>query len=217
MNSKIVAMTASVVLVSGFIFIMPLTNTGCKAFAQTSPGNQSATSKSNTTSTGTNGTTSFEILNFTRAVGTIASIQNNETGKPTWVLSGFWRLLIPEPLQVTTSHPPSSAIFHAVFEMIKTNGKEMHSHSIYGFKLTHASVDKTGIVLNGTATVTGPPDFGTRTDVPISVSVLNEGTMSLWIDPTKTNNHFGNTPIYGTVSRIGIFLESPPILLTVPG
>jgi hypothetical protein len=72
-----------------------------------------------------------------------------------------------------------------------------------------------GIVLNGTATVImkGVPHTG----VPISISVLNEGTMRLWIDPTKTNNHFGNTPIYGTVSRIGVFLESPPILLTVPG
>jgi hypothetical protein len=29
----------------------------------------------------------FAALNFTRAVGRIASIQNNETGKPTWVLS----------------------------------------------------------------------------------------------------------------------------------
>jgi hypothetical protein len=170
--------------------------------------------KSNTTVTGTNATP-FVVLNFTRAVGSIASIQNNETGKPTWVLSGIWRLLIPEPLQVTTSHPPRSAIFHADFEMIKTNGKEMHSHSIYGFNLTHASINKMGIVLNGTATVImkGVPHTG----VPISISVLNEGTMRLWIDPTKTNNHFGNTPIYGTVSRIGVFLESPPILLTVPG
>jgi hypothetical protein len=53
--------------------------------------------------------------------------------------------------------------------------------------------------------------------VPISISILNEGAMSLWIDPAKTNKHFGNTPIYGTVSRIGLFLESPPILLPPPG
>ncbi|MGC2575257.1 MAG: hypothetical protein WA364_27440 [Candidatus Nitrosopolaris sp.] len=87
-----------------------MTNTDGKAFAQTSPGNnQSATSKSNTTATRTNAT-SFVVLNYSRAVGSIASIQNNESGKPTWVLSGFWRLLISEPLQVTTSHPPNSAI-----------------------------------------------------------------------------------------------------------
>jgi hypothetical protein len=29
--------------------------------------------------------------------------------------------------------------------------------------------------------------------------------MSLWIDPTTTNNHFGNTPIYGKVRTSGIF------------
>ncbi|MFZ0515258.1 MAG: hypothetical protein WAM14_26920 [Candidatus Nitrosopolaris sp.] len=82
-------MIASVVLVSGFIFIMPLNNTDGKAFAQTSTpaNNQSATSKSNSTATGTKAT-SFVALNFSRAVGTIASIQSNETGKP---LSFYYR------------------------------------------------------------------------------------------------------------------------------
>jgi hypothetical protein len=46
--------------------------------------------------------------------------------------------------------------------------------------------------------------------------IVNQGTMSLWIDPTKTGNHFGNTPIYCTVSRIGVFIESPPIVLPAP-
>jgi hypothetical protein len=133
-------------------------------------------------------------------VGTIASLQNNQTGKPTWILSGVWRLIVPEPLQVTSSHPPSSALFHADFEMIKTNGKEMHSHSIYNFKLTHTSINSMASVLSGTATVTMKD--GPHMGVPIGISISNQGAMSLWIDPTKTNNHFGNTPIYGTVGLI---------------
>jgi hypothetical protein len=51
--------------------------------------------------------------------GTIASLQNNASGKPTWILSRIWRLITPLP---TPSHPPSSAIFRAVFEMIKRDG-----------------------------------------------------------------------------------------------
>jgi hypothetical protein len=94
--------------------------------------------------------------------------------------------------------------------MIKTNGKEMHSHSIYSFKLIHTSINNLAAVFSGIAAVTMKD--GPHIGVPIRISILNQGTISIWIDPAKTNNHFGNTPIYGTVSRIGLFLESPPIL-----
>jgi hypothetical protein len=33
--------------------------------------------------------------------------------------------------------------------------------------------------------------------VPISVKITRS-IMSLWIDPSKVSNHFGNTPIYGS-------------------
>ncbi|MGB8934078.1 MAG: hypothetical protein WCC17_03105 [Candidatus Nitrosopolaris sp.] len=219
MNCKIVAITGiSVVLMSGLIFVIPLRNTD-KVFAQTASigNNGSAASKANTTTTATAVTSSLSPnlnTNFSRAVGTIASLQNNETGKPTWILSGIWRLIVPQSFQVTSSHPPSSAIFHAVFEMIKTDGKEIHAHSIYDFKLIHTSISNIATVFSGTATITMKD--GPHTGVPIRISILNQGTMSIWIDPTKTNNHFGNTPIYGTISRIGVFVESPPIVLPAP-
>jgi hypothetical protein len=28
---------------------------------------------------------------------------------------------------------------------------------------------------------------------------LAQALKAIWIDPTKTNNHFGNAPIYGTI------------------
>jgi hypothetical protein len=37
--------------------------------------------------------------------------------------------------------------------------------------------------------------------VPISIRTLNDNVISIWVDPTKTMNHFGNTPIYGTVTQ----------------
>ena len=81
--------------------------------------------------------------------------------------------------------------------MIKTNGKEMHSHSIYSFKLTHTSINNLATVFSGIATVTMKD--GPHIGVPISINILNQRAMSIWIDPTKTNNHFGNAPIYGTI------------------
>jgi len=47
--------------------------------------------------------------------------------------------------------------------------------------------------------------YGPHKDVPNSVRIMNQRAMSLWIDPTKPNNHFGNAPIYGTVSIVAVF------------
>jgi hypothetical protein len=190
------------ILMNSIIFIMPQGNNDSKVFAQagTAGNNQSAPSKANTITTATKPTSSHTAsnpyLNFYRAEGTIANIQDNESGKATWILSGVWRLIIP-PFEVTSSHQPTSAIFRAHFEMIKTNGKEMHSHSIYSFKLTHTSINKLATVFSGIATVSMKD--GPHIGVPISISILNQRAMSIWIDPTKTNNHFGNAPIYGTI------------------
>jgi hypothetical protein len=39
--------------------------------------------------------------------GDIASIQNNQSGKPTWILeAGGWQLLVPKPIQVSETVVP---------------------------------------------------------------------------------------------------------------
>jgi hypothetical protein len=54
---------------------------------------------------------------------------------------------------------------------------------------------------NGTATISFRPGFLLPvpfvTDVPISIKLMGPSAMSVWVDPTKTREHFGNTPIYG--------------------
>jgi hypothetical protein len=34
--------------------------------------------------------------------------------------------------------------------------------------------------------------------VPTSITFIDESAVSIKLDPSKTNNHFGNTTIYGT-------------------
>ena len=55
-------------------------------------------------------------------------------------------------------------------------------------------------MFSGIATVTMKD--GPHIGVPIRVSILNQRAMSIWIDPTKINNHFENAPIYGTIGLI---------------
>jgi hypothetical protein len=147
------------------------------------------------------------------ARGTIASMQNDKDGKPAWIISGLWRGSLTNMTSTTAMMSSSNAnnttaskgnlpaaTFNAVFNMVMLNGSALHEHQISNFTLTGMSMtnEKT-TVYNGTATITMKE--GPVNDVPISVRTLNDNAISIWVDPAKTMNHFGNTPIYGTITQ----------------
>jgi hypothetical protein len=85
--------------------------------------------------------------------------------------------------------------------MVMTNGSAMHDHEIYDFTLADMSMpNNSTVVYNGTATTTMRQ--GPVPDVPISVKTLDNNAVSIWVDPTKINNHFGNTSIFGTIEKL---------------
>ena len=91
-----------------------------------------------------------------------------------------------------------TAVFEANFDMVLLNGSALHKHSIYNFTVTDISkVDDKNYQINGTATVTMKD--GPVNNVPLSIKSMNNNVISIWVDPTKVNNHFGNTPIYGVI------------------
>jgi hypothetical protein len=146
------------------------------------------------------------------ARGTIASVQNDKDGKPAWIVSGLWRgsltnmssagMMSSSSANNTTTSQKNlpTATFNTVFEMVMLNGSALHKHQISNFTLTGMSMpnEKTN-VSNGTATITMKE--GPVNDVPISIRTFDDNVISIWVDPAKTMNHFGNTPIYGTVTQ----------------
>lgn len=141
--------------------------------------------------------------------GTIASIQNDKDGIPTWLLSGAWKgaIINIDKGETNSDTLPSintnndnllASNFEATFDMVMLNGSSLHEHSIYNFTLSDISMiyDKNS-VFNGTATIT-MKDIPVN-DVPISIKTLNNNVISIWTDPAKINDHFGNTPIYGQI------------------
>jgi len=34
--------------------------------------------------------------------------------------------------------------------------------------------------------------------VPTSIKIMDDSAVNIWLDPSKTKGHFGNTVIYGT-------------------
>lgn len=95
----------------------------------------------------------------------------------------------------------NSPRFNATFQMFMLNGSAAHKHTITDFKVNgNPTKNNMATIYNGTATVSLKK--GPATGVPISIKLMDKSAVSIWIDPTKTENHFGNTPIYGAQSRV---------------
>ena len=138
------------------------------------------------------------------AFGTIASLQNDKNGNPTWIVSGLYKGSVSVHNETEDGAAKSSlpnATLNAKFSMVMTNGSAMHEHSIYDFTLTDMSMpNNSTTVYNGTATITMRQ--GPVTDVSVSIKAMDNNAISVWIDPTKIQNHFGNTPIFGTIEKL---------------
>ena len=149
------------------------------------------------------------------AAGTISSIQNDESGNPAWILSGYWKASMTEDKSGEKGNQSSSASnstsamggdmskngkFVASFDMVMTNGSALHHHQLDNFTLTVMSMpDNNTAVFNGTSTITMKD--GPVSNVPTSVTAMGNNVVSIYLDPTAINNHFGDTPIYGTITK----------------
>jgi hypothetical protein len=154
------------------------------------------------------------------AFGTIASLQNDENGNPTWIVSGIWKGSLSAGNEIksagggnqtnTTSAATNAtstkggtpnATLYSKFNMVMTNGSALHDHEIYEFKLTNMAMpNNSTTVYNGTATITMRQ--GPVINVPISIKSMESNVISIWADPAMINNHFGNTPIFGTIEKL---------------
>lgn len=145
------------------------------------------------------------------AGGTISSIQNDENGTPAWILSGLWKGALTNtadksnqdfstPTVSNNNDNLPTATFEAEFDMVMLNGSALHQHTIYNFTLADImKIDDNNYQVNGTATVT--MEDGPVNNIPLSLKSMNNNVISIWVDPTKVNNHFGNTPIFGLIQQ----------------
>ncbi len=130
------------------------------------------------------------------AFGPIASIQNNKEGKPAWILSGHWVTNIINKTKESFNQT-NPAKFDAWIDMVMLNGSAMHKHRISNFSLTDASTQDKTSTYKGTVTITMKD--GPVKDVPVEIKVMDNHVVTISLDAAKTNNHFGDTPIYGTI------------------
>jgi hypothetical protein len=86
-------------------------------------------------------------------------------------------------------------------EMVRLNGTAEHTHTITNFVVASVSQpDNMTRVFNGTSTASLRE--GPVTDVPTSIKITGDKVISIWLDPSRVENHYGNTPIYGLVMDV---------------
>jgi hypothetical protein len=133
--------------------------------------------------TGINMPTSSAIgADYEYGYGPIASINND------WVLAGSY-MGYGNPSNLSDSG------FHATFSMLMKNGTSYHMHQISNATIEDVRMDGNNTIMKGSVTVT-------MRDVPVSNvpttwTIYNNNTLAISMDPTKIDNHFGDTPIYG--------------------
>jgi hypothetical protein len=158
---------------------------------------------------------SFQTGNST--FGTISSIQNNENGVPFWIVSGHWKTNLlnlvnqsqtPTQSNVSEQQETASSVFNTSVRMITLNGTGEHTHTITNFALNEISMpNNMTTVFNGTSTASLRD--GPVTDIPTTITVINDKVINIWLDPAKVNSHYGNTPIYGMVMQKLDFRQPP--------
>lgn len=172
-SSKLLSMGFVSVAMAGLLTIIASNAAPIVVYAQNSTSSSSPSSP---------------ILSKSSILGGITSIQNDITGKTNWIAGGAYKMS-----NINSANP----IFDAAFYMIKTDGTAPHKHTISDFKMSGTPVvANNSTTFNGTSTVTMKD--GPVKDVPTSIKFTDESSVSIWLDPTKTNNHFGSTLIYGT-------------------
>jgi hypothetical protein len=155
--------------------------------------------------------------------GVISSMQNDESGQPGWIVSGRWTSTLGGNNTVNASQatsnetsPFAGSPFDMQIEMVRFNGSASHTHSITDFVLANVSQpDNMTKAFNGTSTASMRE--GPVTDIPTTIKIMGDKVISIWLDPSRVDNHYGNTPIYGLVidadrPRPGIVGNNSPLV-----
>jgi ribosomal protein S4E len=81
--------------------------------------------------------------------------------------------------------------------MVMKNGSAPHMHQISNGTISDVRMDGNNSIIQGSVTITMKD--GPVSDVQTNWTISNNNTLAIELDPSKINNHFGESPIYGLV------------------
>lgn len=216
------AVTSIYVVIGIFIILSFVTFPSGTVFGQNKDPPLNDTKKNNIESG--NATQGWNVPNLVidHATGGFSGVQAENDNK-TWITSGKWDF-ISRPSAANASDW-SYVSFNGSIDMRTTNNSEGHAVKVSDFRFTKGTIvsaDKGSVLtISGTATIKMPS--GENDNIPITIKIIDEGpifimtdaqtdkaepkwipkggTISLLINNPKIAEHFGSSPIYGTVRR----------------
>jgi hypothetical protein len=122
--------------------------------------------------------------------GTFNYTQTDASGNPGWINTGNWSI---------SGLNSTSVTFDAVIDMAKPNGSAAHENEVNDLAVSGLLTNPDGsTVIEGTTTITMRE--GPVTEEPTRIT-LDENTISVYFDPAKIDDHFGNQSITGSLTQ----------------
>jgi hypothetical protein len=194
--------SVTAVVVAAFAIVGGMFSTSAPALAQTNTTDN--TTPGTSMNTGGDMMAMMHEMSANHKWGMISSIQNDEQGRPAWIVAGHWMLDMGSQNDTATSDTTGRISdvsgFNAMLHMVRLNGSAMHNHEISNFAQVGEATfngDTNSTTITGTATITlreGPVQ-----NVRTTIEIAQDKVIAISPDPAAVENHFGDTPIYGIV------------------
>jgi hypothetical protein len=125
----------------------------------------------------------------TTKTGTFNHTQTDASGNPDWINTGNWSL---------TGVDSSLPTFKATIDMVRPDGSAAHEHEVSNLVVSAEPTNQNNsTVIEGITTITMRE--GPVADEPTTIT-LSGKDITVYFDPVKIDDHFGNQSITGSVS-----------------
>ena len=131
----------------------------------------------------------------TRLSGPIVSLQFASDGTPTWIVSGRWRMDVNYDTADTL--PLSISNVNVSLVMVSTNGEVTERFKLSELQPGELSYDNTTHTLTQNGTIKMIRGSQPIDEVGVNLKLINREVMIISLDPSKTTESFGSSPIYG--------------------
>ena len=131
----------------------------------------------------------------TRLSGPIVSLQFASDGTPTWIVSGRWRMDVN--YDTTDTIPLSVSNVNVSLVMVSTDGKATERFKLSELQPSVLSYDNTTDTLTQNGTIKMIRGSQPVDEASVNLKLINREVIIISLDPTRTTDYFGSSPIYG--------------------
>jgi hypothetical protein len=131
----------------------------------------------------------------TRLSGPIVSLQFASDGTPTWIVSGRWRIDVN--YDTTDTLPLSISNVNVSLVLVSTDGEVTERFKLSELQPAALSYDNKTHTLTQNGTIKMIRGSQPIDEVGVNLKLINREVMIISLDPSRTIDYFGSSPIYG--------------------